>query len=204
MARRKKTPDVLADPHAPTSPIVKEKAKSENTLAADPFSNVGSPVEKSFSDPLAMLFPPLADAPRSSTSTIKLTVTATEDLAQEVESAVSQAFSTLSNVQVVTGEADWTLVILSVAIQSPSRTPDGVALSIVVVESPQNQFQERRHPQANLSATASLERLRIFHGAWLRVAVRSQLPRLCRQIVTDFAERYLALDSRVRRHDASA
>lgn len=138
-----------------------------------------------------MLFPRPVSAPIFFTTTIKLTVTATEDLAGEVESTMSQAFGALPNVQLVTEEADWTLVILSVVVQSPSRMPRGVALSVVVVETPKGQLQERRHSQTGLVSAISSERLRIFHGAWLRVAARSQLQRLCQQIVTDFAGRYL-------------
>ena len=191
MARRKKTPDVLSDQQLLANLTIKERSKRADTLATEPLPNTELLSQESAPDPLAMLFPRLANAPTPFTTTIKLTVTATEDLAKEVENAVSQALGALPHVRVVTKEADWRLVILSVVVQSQSRTPEGVALSVVVVETPKEQLQEQQHAQTNLLPTISSEQLRIFHGSWLRVAARSQLPRLCQQIVTDFTERYL-------------
>jgi hypothetical protein len=191
MARRKKTPDVLANQQHATNRTAKGGAKKAETPVAPPLPNAEPSLEESASDPLAMLFPHPVDTPISVTTRIKLTVTATEDLTREIASSVSQALGTLPNVQVVTEEADWTLVILSVVVQSPSRMPGGVALSVVIVETPQGQLQERRHSQAGRVPAVSAERLGIFHGAWLRVAARTQLSRLCQQIVADFDSRYL-------------
>lgn len=204
MARRKKTPDVLADQQHAASQTVEGGAKKAETPVAPLLPNAAPLFEESASDPLAMLFPHPVSVPISVTTTIKLTVTATEDLVREIESSVSQALGALPQVQVEAEEADWTLVILSVVVQSPSRRLGGVALSVIVVETPKDQLQEQRRSQAGVNSAISSERLRIFHGAWLRVAARSQLQRLCQQIVTDFAERYLARDSRFRGNDASA
>jgi hypothetical protein len=147
---------------------------------------------------LTTLFPSPIDTQIYFTATIKLAVTAPEDLAKEIENVMAQALDAVPNVQLVTEAADWTLVILSVAVQVPSRAPHGVALSVIVVETPARQLQERAHMQPALVAAGSSERLSIFHGAWLRVAARSQLPRLCQQVVADFNSRYLAERRRAR------
>ena len=194
MAKRKHTPDLLAgQPHRqrPTSEAAKSKEHHHSSDSSK------SPLASS-SDPLTMLFPDSARTPQPFFARVKLSVTAGEDLSKEIERAVSQAFRSFPDVQLVSEEADWTLVILGVPLQAPTRTAYGVGLSVVVVESFTRQLQEwplaRKHPQPDaqfISHSAPLAPLGSFKGAWLRVTAPSQLSRLCRQVVSDFNSRYL-------------
>jgi len=197
MAQRKKTPDVLADQQPPprrtartsvnkTSPQIPQSLNAESSIP---------PADLSF-DPLATLFPRPADVQPAVPVAVKLTVTAPKALAGEVESGMAQALRTLPHVRLVTEEADWHLVILSVAVQAPSRTPHGVALSVVVVNTSTRRVQSQSGMESVSPQAVDAERLSFFHGAWLRVAARSQLPKLCAQIVADFDTRYLAQQHR--------
>src|SRR5262249_39045347 len=105
MAKRKHTPDFLAgQPHGqrPTTEITKSKERR----SSDPSKSPLAPP----SDPLTMLFPDSARAPQPFFAKVKLSVTAAEDLSKEIEHAVSQAFRSFPDVQLVSEAADWTLV----------------------------------------------------------------------------------------------
>ncbi len=193
MAKRKHTPDLLAgQPHG-QRPATKA-AESKGSHSSDPSKSPLAPP----SDPLTMLFPDSARAPQPFFARVKLSVTAGEDLSKEIEHAVSQAFRSFPDVQLVSEEADWTLVILSVPLQASTREAYGVGLSVVIVESFNRQFQDwllvGKHLQPgaeSISHSEQLAPLGSFKGAWLRVTAPSQLSRLCRQVVGDFNSRYL-------------
>jgi hypothetical protein len=146
-----------------------------------------------------VLFPREPQAAPSFSARIQLTVTAPDALAKEVEHCLTQAFHALADVQLVTDSADWTLLILGVTLQTPSRGVHGVALSIVVNETPDHQVQEwllarergARSRLAPLSETKPVSPPSFFKGAWLRVGAPTQLSQLCKQVVADFNNRYL-------------
>ena len=97
--------------------------------------------------------------------------------------------------RLVQEEAEWTLIVLGVPIQSPNGKTYGIALSVVVTNSVDQQIQEsvQRGPlliptSASATVPAPVE---AFRGMWLRIGARRHLPHLCEQLVMDFNSRYL-------------
>jgi hypothetical protein len=202
MAKRKHTPDMLArQPYRQPSTI--EAPEIAAPHSSEPSRSALAPP----SDPLTMLFPDSARTPQPFFARVKLSVTAGEELTKEIVSAVSQALESLPDVQLVSEDADWTLMILGVPLQTPARGATGVGLSVIVVEEFDRQLQEwlriRRNSQPDaesISHFAQSAPLGSFKGAWLRVTAPSQLSRLCQQVVVDFNSRYLEKRRRGRVH----
>lgn len=179
MAKRKKTPDLLADREAheryPTP------AREKNPSAAPPLPAT---------DPFTALFPlPTAGEPVPFSTRIKLIVTAGEDMAREVEQQVAQALSAFPDVHLVQAEADWMLIVLGVPVQSPNGKTSGIALSAVVTKTVTQQVRDSVR-SASLLAPASAP-VEAFRGTWLRIGSRHRIQHLCEQLVADFNDRYL-------------
>ncbi len=188
MAKRKKTPDLLADreshERSPT-PARAKNPSADPTLPATDQAGVASTA-----DPFTALFPPPAvGEPAPSSVRIKLTVTAGEDMAHEVEEHVAQALSAFPYVHLVQAEADWTLIVLGVPIQSPNGKTSGIALSAVVTKTVTQQVRDSVR-SASLLAPASAP-VEAFRGTWLRIGSRHRIQHLCEQLVADFNDRYL-------------
>lgn len=192
MAQRKKTPDVLADQQRPTRRTVGGSASEAEQTGVRSLTAEATPSEEPSFDPLAILFPRSEEAQTSSATRIKLEVRAAEELAREIESSTVHAFHALSDVQLATEATDWLLVILSVAVQAPSRAPHGVALTAVAAEIREPSGEGGLRTPPHLATASSVEQVSVFRGTWLRVGNRSQLQELCEQIVADFDRRYLA------------
>src|SRR6267142_4297123 len=98
MAKRKHTKDMLARKlHDERS-----RVKGDENKTSRPAEPLKTAIETHSPDPLAVLFPRAASSPSPFSARIQLAVTATDALAKEIESAVSQTLRTLSGVQVVT------------------------------------------------------------------------------------------------------
>lgn len=198
MAKRKKTPDVLAE----------HKSKAQKSTLSDEHErqpSLDQPVrapmqeeEQSSSNPYAALFPPQpASNPPSPSARVKLEVTASQDIAQKVRHCMSQALRTLPDMQLVQEKADWTLIILGVPIQPPGGKIHGIALSAVATTTFDHlQADESRTRQGNrkdsTSEAPAIPPGVLFRGTWLRIGALAHVQKLCEQLVGDFSRRYLS------------
>ena len=194
MAKRKKTPDVLAHRQSKerhTTPLQEKSPPADQPLHA-----TDQVVVEPTTDPFTALFPSQpAAAPAPFSARIKLTVTAGENIAHEMGQYVSDALSSLPDVYLVQEEAEWTLIVLGVAIQSPNGKTYGIALSAVVTKTVDQQFEDSLRSDPLLdpaSASApSPTQVEVFRGTWLRIGAHQRMQHLCEQIVADFNSRYL-------------
>lgn len=196
MAKRKKTPDVLAgqNPRAdePTPPGARKRQASTDQSSPD----ASRQVKEESSNPFAVLFPlqPVEKLPTVSTR-VKLEVTAFDDLTAKVQHCMSQALSALPYMQLVQDGADWTLIILGVPIQPPGGKIYGIALSAVATKAfDRVQVTESHTDQesrTDFTPVGSTIPARVFRGTWLRIGALVHLQRLCEQLVNDFNRRYL-------------
>jgi hypothetical protein len=198
MARRKKTPDVLANQQRDAQQISTPSAATSDLSGSQSSNEAEARSKSSTPGPLETLFPSAASTAASSIIKVKLTVTSATDIARKIEDAITQALGALPEVQLVAKEEDWTLIVLGTALQAPARQPYGVALSVVAVETEPHRLRKRQRLQPDSSSAPPSERPGIFRGAWLRVTTCSQLERLCQQLVADFESRYLANQRIVR------
>ena len=201
MARRKKTPDVLAE-QTPQSPNLTRSEERKQQPSVDQPDYLETPAkEESSSDLYATLFSPPLGEPSSRLTRIKLAVTGEENLAREVQHCVSQALGRLPHAQFVQEGEDWTLIVLGAPIQPPGGKTYGVALSAVATRTVSRR-QKSQPPQPNLqddsvSSTPAVQSS-VFKGSWLRIGALTQIQRLCEQLVSDFSSRYLTGQSATR------
>lgn len=194
MAKRKTTPDVLANRQSKerhTTPL-----RENSPTAGQPLHATDQVVVEPTSDPFTALFPsPPAVGPVPFSARIKLTVTAGEDIAHEMGQYVSHALSSFPDVRLVQEEAEWTLIVLGVPIQSPNGKTYGIALSTVVTKTVDQQLQESLRSGPLLDPTSasvtSPAQVEAFRGTWLRIGARRRMQQLCEQIVAEFNSRYL-------------
>lgn len=197
MAKRKKTPDVLAEHKAKAQ---KSTLSGEHERQPSLDQPVGAPTQEegqSSSNPYAALFPPqTVSNPPSPSARVKLEVTASQDIAQKVQHGVSQALRTLPDMQLVQEKADWTLIILGVPIQPPGGRIHGIALSAVATTTfdrlPADESRTRQGSRKNsISEAPAIPPGVLFRGTWLRIGALAHIQKLCEQLVNDFSRRYL-------------
>jgi hypothetical protein len=194
MAKRKKTPEVLIDRGAQERPPTPNQ--QQNPPADHPSPTINQAVVEPPSDPVAALFPsPSPVLPSPSAISVTLKVSASGDLAGEVEQYVSEALRALPNVRLIQAEAQWTLIVLGVLIQSPSGKTQGTALSAVVTKAATSPTRESAPSGSRLAPAATpataLAPMEVFRGTWLRIGAHQHVQHLCEQIVADFNDRYL-------------
>ena len=201
MAKRKKTPDILAE-QKPQAPDLTRSEEHEQQPSVDPLVHPETQAAKeSSSDLYDALFSPPLEEPLSRAARVKLTVTAEANLAREVQHCIAQALNRLPYAQFVQEEEDWTLIVLGAPIQPPGGKTYGVALSAVAAKTlrrrEKNQASQPHRRAASVLPTSSAQSS-VFKGSWLRIGALSQTQRLCEQLVNDFSRRYLTSQSAAR------
>ena len=183
MAKRKKTPDILAE--RPPEEI-DERLDIPKTQESAPSVSVGSqvttqvlPPTREMNDPVAAIFPQ-ERARRSLSTRVKLTLPAVEGVMSAVKAYLTLALRALPDVVLVDEQADWELVIVGVPLHTPWGEADSIALSVVVLQPPAQRTEAARPRESD------------FCGVWLRIGAPGQVRHVCREIVARFSSKHLA------------
>jgi hypothetical protein len=196
MAKRKKTPDILAE-LLEDERVAPELQEPETDRPAD--RQAGEPAKQhdvQQTDPLATLFPQKGTPTLQFSSRVTLTITAPKSIKGEVESSMTQELRSLGGVVMVDEEADWVFVILGAELQTKRGDTYGVALSAVVLQAIDSRllkewFPAQRSPSHPSVVDVTSSHLYDFRGVWLRVGAKVHLQSLCRGVVADFNSKYL-------------
>lgn len=174
MAKRKQTPDILAEGRETTSTQESQPPALVHTQVVTPTT---PPLQKA-DDPVAAIFP--QDQPRRSRSIrVKLTLPTVEGVMRAVRAYLTLELRALPDVMLVDEQADWELVIVGVPLPMRRDETGGIVVSVVVLH-PQGQRKQAAYRGGS-----------DFCGVWLRLCSPGQVRPVCQEIVARFNLKHL-------------
>lgn len=196
MAKRKKTPDILAD--QTEGRAVQGHAEPQALTADGGQTEIAQPPAPTPADPFAAMFLHDSDPPLPFSTTVKLTVTGPERLRRATAECLIHELQALGDTAVVDEDAEWELAVLGTEIQTARGGTYGVALSIVVLCNA-HLTKEKSGSRGGPSNSPPPSPFSEFRGVWLRVAAKAGLWRQCQEIIADFDATHLDAPRRLHR-----
>ena len=135
-------------------------------------------------------------------TTVKLTVSASENIREPVTSCLARELRALEQVRLVSDQPDWEISVLALEVQSTRGYRGGIAISTVMVSRFRNgKTANLSPPDEKVSSLAQASNLWDYPAHSLNLDASDRLQIMCQQIASDFNARQLE-KNRKRLRDA--
>jgi len=126
-------------------------------------------------------------------ASVKLAVSATDGIKNSVTSCLDRELRALGDVHLVNDEPDWEISVLALEVRSTRGYRGGIAISTIILTRFENEKMENLfRPADKLRGLAQTANLWEHPSHSLDIEASDRLDIMCKQIITDFENRYLA------------